>query len=396
MFEFHNPSAFLLLLLIPLLFLLRKLKIFSQITYPAVLADWNGKVFEWKGKLRQFFSVLARVLLAAAFILTIFAIADPVKVTQEKIYTTLGTDIIFVVDTSPSMAAKDVEGQYRINVAKNAISKIIREHDGFRYGVVTLGSEASVFVPPTANLDVFEKRLSDIEVGILGNGSAIGDGLSTAVCHLSTSSAPKKCIILLTDGENNAGAIHPETAAKLAAEKEIPVYIVGIGSKGTVPIEYKDPKTGKLYSGYLDSNFNSAPLRQISHISNGKYFEVKTVDELSQALNYVTKTENIIQNYTYKTMETQYYKYLVLIAIFTAIFAVLITSCSNQTTISYGEFETKVIASQMNELYIIRAQGKGATKQLAEQQAVKQAVHDVIFKKIYLTAQTLYAAKLLG
>lgn len=320
MFEFHNPSAFLLLLLIPLLFLLRKLKIFSQITYPAVLADWNGKVFEWKGKLRQFFSVLARVLLVAAFILTIFAIADPVKVTQEKIYTTLGTDIIFVVDTSPSMAAKDVEGQYRINVAKNAISKIIREHDGFRYGVVTLGSEASVFVPPTANLDVFEKRLSDIEVGILGNGSAIGDGLSTAVCHLSTSSAPKKCIILLTDGENNAGAIHPETAAKLAAEKEIPVYIVGIGSKGTVPIEYKDPKTGKLYSGYLDSNFNSASLRQISHISNGKYFEVKTVDELSQALNYVTKTENIIQNYTYKTMETQYYKYLVLIAIFTAIF----------------------------------------------------------------------------
>lgn len=72
-------------------------------------------------------------------------------------------------------------------------------------------------------------------------------------------------------------------------------------------------------------------------------------------------------------------------SIFTAIFAVLITSCSNQTTISYGEFETKVIASQMNELYIIRAQGKGATKQLAEQQAVKQAVHDVIFKKIYLT-----------
>lgn len=315
MFDFQNPAAFFLLLLIPLLFLLRKLKIFSQMTFQAVLADWNGRVFVCHGKLRKFLSWFAKVLIAVGFVLSVCALADPVVSHQEKVYTTLGTDVVFVVDTSPSMAAKDMDGITRLEAAQNAVTSLIQNYKGFRYGLVGLGSSASVIVPPTNNSSIFQERFKSIKVGLFGNGSAIGDGISTAVCHLSSSSAPKKCIILLTDGENNAGEIHPETAAKLAFENKINLYVVGIGSKGTVPIEYIDPQTGKSYSGYLDSDFNSTSLKKMAEIGKGRYFEVRTLDDLISTLGVVAATENVTQNFTYRLVNDYYYKPVLLIAI---------------------------------------------------------------------------------
>lgn len=315
MLEFQNPAAFLLFLLIPLLYLLRYLKIFKQITFSAVLADWNGKAFVWKGRVRRILSVLAKVIIFAGFVITIFAFADPVITRQEKVYTSLGSDIVFAVDTSPSMAAKDIGGMSRLEAAKNTIRKAAVENDGCRFGMVVLGNEASVFVPPTADLYSFTKRIDDIQVGMLGNGSAIGDGLSTAVCHLVSSSAIKKVIILLTDGENNAGQIHPETAAQLAAENNICVYVIGVGTKGRVPIEYTDPLTGKLYSGYLDSNFDSTSLRRLALQTGGRYFEAATLEDFLHTFEAITKSQTVIQNYTFRTITQSYYKKILLFAI---------------------------------------------------------------------------------
>ena len=314
MLEFQNPAAFLLFLLVPLLFLLRYLKIFRQVTFTAVLADWNGKAFDWNGKFRRFLSIFATIVIFLGFAGTIAALADPVITRQEKVYTSLGTDVVFVIDTSPSMAAKDVGGSTRLEAAKNTIRSVALEHDGCRFGMVVLGSEASVFVPPTADLNLFTGKLEDVKVGILGNGSAIGDGISTAVCHLVSSSAQKRTIILLTDGENNAGQIHPETAAALASENDIPVYVIGIGTKGTVPIEYVDPLTGKVYSGYLDSNFNSASLRRIATMTQGRYFEVTTADEFLHTFETVIKAESVVQNYTFRTVTQSCFKKILLLA----------------------------------------------------------------------------------
>ena len=301
MLEFQNPAAFFLLLLVPLLFLLRYLKIFRQVTFTAVLADWNGKAFVWNGRIRKLLSVFAKFLIFAGYAGVIASLADPVITKQEKVYTSLGTDIVFVIDTSPSMAAKDIGGSTRLDSAKDTIRSVAAEYDGCRFGMVVLGSEASVFVPPTADLNLFTEKLEDVKVGILGNGSAIGDGLSTAICHLVSSSAQKRTIILLTDGENNAGQIHPETAAALASENGIPVYVIGIGTKGTVPIEYVDPASGKVYSGYLDSNFNSTSLRRIATMTSGRYFEVTTAEEFRRTFETVVKTESVTQNFTYRT-----------------------------------------------------------------------------------------------
>lgn len=313
--SFQNPAAFLLLLLIPLLQILRKLKIFHKISFKAVLSDWNGNHFTWKGRSQKFLSYLSKILLCISYILVVTAFADPVISHQEKIYTSLGTDVIFVVDTSPSMAAKDINGSMRLDAAKSAITTLTQIHDGYRFGIVGLGSNAGVIVPPTSDSVYFSDQMKNLYVGGMGNGSAIGDGLSTAVCHLVSSSAPKKCIILLTDGENNAGEIHPETAAKLSAENDITLYVVGIGSRGTVPIEYTDPITGKLYSGYLDSDYNPASLKKIAGIGGGRYFEVRTIEELLETLSTVAKIENVSQSFTYKNVNKLYYQKVLFIAL---------------------------------------------------------------------------------
>lgn len=310
--SFQNPIAFLILLLIPLLFILRKIKLFSKIEFPAVLSDWEGRAFKWKGIVINSLLRISKILKFAAFTSVIIALADPVISHQEKIYTSLGSDIIFVVDTSPSMAGKDIDEGTRLDAAKKTIKKLSIQQDGLRFGLVTLGSTAQVLVPPTSDHQIFEKNLSELKIGQLGDGSAIGDGLSTAICHLVSSSAPNKFIILLTDGENNAGEIHPETAASLAASNKIAIYVIGVGSKGTIPIEYEDPNTGKTYSGYLDSNFNSNSLKKLATMTNGHYYEVRTSDDLTTTLQTVTKTENITQNFTYKTISVHYYdKFLV-------------------------------------------------------------------------------------
>ena len=313
--SFENPAAFFLLILIPALFILRHLKIFNRITFPAVLSDWDGRHFEWKDKPHKFFSVLASILFTAGFLISVGALAAPVLSNQEKVYTSLGTDIVFVLDTSPSMSAKDMEGGQRIDAAKNAIYLLTSRNDGSRYGLVGLGSNAAVLVPPTSDLTFFSERLSQISAGSFGNGSAIGDGLSTAVCHLVSSSAQKKCIVLLTDGENNAGEIHPETAAQLASDNNITIYVVGIGSKGKVPIEYTDPVTQRLYSGYLDSNFNPASLKKIADIAGGRYFEAVTLNELSEILTSVSKQEAVSQTFTYRTVNRLFYQKFISIAI---------------------------------------------------------------------------------
>ena len=136
--SFQNPAAFILLLTIPLIFILRKFRIFNRFSFPAVLSDWEGNHFEWKGRSQKILSLLARIILIAGYILVIGALADPIISHQEKVYTSLGTDIIFVVDTSPSMAAKDVNGDTRLEAAKQAIKSLSQAHDGYRFGIVGL------------------------------------------------------------------------------------------------------------------------------------------------------------------------------------------------------------------------------------------------------------------
>ena len=318
---FENSLAFIFLLAIPLLFVLRHFKIFSEISFPVNFADWNGKSFEWNEKSSLFLRKTAAALRILAFVSLIFALADPVIRHQEKIYTSRGADVFFVLDTSPSMASKDIAMMTRLDAARSGIHTVLMNNRGTAFGLVAMGSEAAVLVPPTLNQKVFLERMDSLVPGGLGDGSAIGIGLSKAVYHLISSNAPKKCLVLITDGENNAGSIHPDTASKLAVENGMTVYVLGIGTKGSVPIEYTDPKTGIVRSGFYESDFDRSALEEIAWLGGGRYFGIESVRELGEALSLISRKENVSQNFYYKNTQEQIYdRFLYAFCVF-AVFA---------------------------------------------------------------------------
>lgn len=313
--DFMNPAAFLLLLLIPLVYAFRKIRIFSKITLPLTFSDWDGWTFSWNEPLRKFAVVFSEVLAVLGFVLAVIAFAEPVVHHPEKVYTSRGTDIMFVLDTSPSMAARDINGMTRLEAAVSAINKIIDANSGASYGLIVMGSEAASIIPLTNDIKTFKNRLSAVEIGQMGDGTAIGTGLSSAVYHIKSTNAKRKCIVILTDGENNAGEIHPETAGALAKKNGITLYTVGIGTNGTVPIEYVNPRTGKLYSGYLDSNFDSAPLEKIAFAAGGRYYSVESLSAMNMALSSIVKKQDVVQSYYVKTVDDFYYDKLIFISL---------------------------------------------------------------------------------
>ena len=323
MFEFENPPAFFLLLLIPVLYILRYIKIFSRLSLPLNLSDWNGSNFKWKGNARKFLSVFGRVVCVLFYICLVFACADPVFHLQQKVYSSKGASVIFVLDVSPSMAAKDIGSQSRLEAAKNSIVSMAEMNGGAELGLV----------PPTMDRKFFLNRLKTVSVGELGDGTAIGTGLSCAIYHLEKSRSPKKSIVLITDGENNSGAVHPHTAARLAVNKDISLYILGVGTRGVVPIDYVDPKSNKIYSGYLESKFDTSSIARIASEGNGKFFEIESLSALSQAVSSISKNENVAQSYYIKNQDIFYYRQFLIAAVILACLAWIVCRLLLQETL---------------------------------------------------------------
>ncbi len=321
MLVFENPQAFFWLLLIPLYFVLKKIGILSTISFPLVMSDWKGKMFEWKHPILNIVSYIVKILFGLGFVLVIVALANPVISRQEKVYTSRGTEIVFVIDTSPSMAALDIGTSNRLEAAKQAVKVITDNNPGAAYGLVAMASETALLVPPTMDHKMFLQQVNNLQLGKFGEGTAIGTGITSAVYHLITSKAPKKCILLLSDGENNAGSIHPLSAAKIAKENDIAVYTLAIGTKGSVPVEYTDPNTGKKYSAYLDSGFDTTQMKEISRETQGAFYSVDTLALLSQTLESITKKESVIQSYQLKNVTQSYYTQVLLIGIAVIMFA---------------------------------------------------------------------------
>jgi Ca-activated chloride channel family protein len=303
---FENPGAFFLLLFVPLLFVLRHIKILSPLSVPLTLCDWRGKKFSYPDGARKFLSAVEKIFSAIFFVCLVTALANPVRHVQYKIFSSKGAAIIFVVDVSPSMAAKDIGGLHRLDAAKKAIRALAENDGGSEFGLVEMAENAAVLVPPTMDRKIFFDRLENLRVGELGDGTAIGTGISCAVYHLEKSSSQKKSIVLITDGENNSGEVHPFTAAHLAAEKNISLYVLGIGTNGSVPLDYVDPKTNKVYSGFLESVFDSQAAAKLASEGGGTFFEVDSIPALSQAISSVSKNEGVVQSYRIKNRDVFY------------------------------------------------------------------------------------------
>jgi Ca-activated chloride channel family protein len=223
------------------------------------------------------------ILEYAGAALLFFSAAGPVLRTSETVWLNRGADILFVLDTSPSMAGLDMDGTSRFNAARNLLSAFAEKRPSDGIGLVALGDDAALLVPPTRDREALLSRLRELRIGELGDGTALGLGLAVAALHLEKSTAPRRAVVLISDGENNAGAVHPETAAAMLGEMGVSLWVIGIGSGGEIPVDYVDPRTRMRRTGTFDSRFDAESLRRLSQTGGGVYISAPSAEALAGA-----------------------------------------------------------------------------------------------------------------
>ncbi|EPF46770.1 hypothetical protein HMPREF1222_01347 [Treponema vincentii F0403] len=284
MLNFQRPLFFLLLFLLPAFVLLRRAGKLQAVSIVLPLGNWNGFMPE-KNLQVYFIHRLSQYVLAAAFVFAVAALAEPVRQTSEAMYSSSGQALMFVIDTSPSMAAQDMGTETRLEAAKRIIKSFAEKYEGDSLGLTALGSSAAVLIPPTIDRHTFLTRLDQLQVGELGDGTAIGMGLASAVLHLTQYSTLPSHIILFTDGDNNTGEVHPRAAADIIKHKKIGFYIIGLGKSGYAPVKYIEPIQKKEISGTLNTVFNETELQKIARYGNGRYFSAKSPELLTDIFN---------------------------------------------------------------------------------------------------------------
>lgn len=231
---------------------------------------------------------LAILLFYCGLALTVIAAAGPARVSRRILYLSRGNEIIFVLDVSPSMAAADFQPD-RLESAKAIIDGFLSSRRNESIGLVAFGAEAALVCPPTLDYPALRRSLLELKPGIFGDGTALGSGLATALAHSASSQAPEKYIVLLTDGENNAGAMAPATVVAMAARRGVSVSVVGVGSKGEVPLSYVDPATGLRRTGSYRSDFDSASLEALARAGSGNYYAAESVNALRKAFDSISE-----------------------------------------------------------------------------------------------------------
>lgn len=222
--------------------------------------------------------------------LFLFALSGPVLVQHRTVWLDRGADVFFVIDCSPSMSALDMEEQSRFTLAKNLVSRFAALRPSDAIALVAIGADAALIMPPTVDRTVFSERLAALSIGELGDGTAIGTGLAIAAVHLRASGAQNKLVVLLTDGENNAGSIHPLTGAALISEAGAELWVIGIGSVGEVPLDYTDPLTGQRKTGIFESRYDPEALRSIALAGGGTFLVADSTGSLEAALTRMNST----------------------------------------------------------------------------------------------------------
>lgn len=236
---------------------------------------------------------------AGALGLFILALARPQMMNREREYETKGVDIVIALDISGSMLAEDFKPENRLAVAKQEAEKFIKGRENDRIGLVVFARSAFTQCPLTLDYDILTALLREIQIGMIPDGTAIGMGLATAVNRLRESEAKSKVIILITDGENNAGKIDPVTAAELARTFKIKVYTIAVGRGGLVPFPVNDPLFGKRYV-QAKVDIDEFSLKRIADITGGVFFRARdpaSLSEIYSRINELEKTEVKVQEY---------------------------------------------------------------------------------------------------
>ncbi len=306
MFDFFNDITFAnkellwLLLIIPAII---GWYIWKNKTCTADLKASSLNGFEGlKKSLKQYLRHSSIVLRLLALALLIVVLARPQSRSSWKDVKTEGIDILMSLDISGSMLAKDFKPN-RLEAAKEVAVDFIDSRPNDRIGLVIFSGESFTQCPLTTDHAVIKNLFSDIHTGMVKDGTAIGNGLATAVSRVKDSKAKSKVVILLTDGVNNQGSVAPLTAAEIAKAFGVRVYTIGVGTIGKALAPVAMYPDGSYQFGYVDVNIDEKSLREISDMTGGKYFRATDNKKLKEIYKEIDRLEKTIfeeKNFTNK------------------------------------------------------------------------------------------------
>jgi Ca-activated chloride channel family protein len=237
--------------------------------------------------------------------LLIVALAQPRLTKSTTEVKASGVDIVVAFDLSGSMLSEDfeVKGERinRFNMSREVLKGFIEKRPNDRIGMVLFASQAFIGTPLTLDHDFLQANLNRMELGMIEqNSTAIGDGLGTAVNRLRDLKAKSKIVILMTDGQNNAGKLDPSLAAEAAKSLGVKVYTVGIGMRGQAPMPARDMFGRKVYQ-MVQVDIDEDTLQKIAGMTGGKYYRADNAAKFKQIydeIDKLEKTEASVKKYT--------------------------------------------------------------------------------------------------
>ncbi len=224
----------------------------------------------------------------AALSLIIIALARPRSSTDVEKRDTEGIDIVFAMDVSTSMLARDFTPD-RISAAKDIAIEFISQRPSDRMGIVVFAGESYTQCPLTTDRATLINLMKEVQTDLIEDGTAIGNGLATAVARMMDSDAPSRVVILLTDGVNNRGEIAPQTAAEIAKTYGVRVYTIGVGANGTAPYPVMTPWGVEVRN--MQVEIDEELLKTVAETTGGRYFRATDNTKLAEIYSEINRME---------------------------------------------------------------------------------------------------------
>ena len=297
MYRFEDPRLLILLLVIPVLayrYVRLRHRGSATIRYSDVESLRRSDIRR-TGRFRH----VVFALRVAALVGFIVAFARPQTGVTSETVRTEGIDIVLAMDVSSSMLAEDLAPN-RLEAAKAVAAEFVAGRRSDRVGLVVFAGEAFTQAPLTLDHSVIVDLLTQMEVGMIADGTTVGMGLATAVKRLQASSAESKVVVLLTDGRSNTGEIGPVTAAQMAQALGVKVYTIGVGSRGTARVPVDDPRVGRRYVT-IQVDVDEPTLQAVAETTGGLYFRATDAEGLAQIyqeIDALETTEIEVENFT--------------------------------------------------------------------------------------------------
>jgi Ca-activated chloride channel family protein len=261
---------------------------------------------------RSLLNYVIPIISSLAIIIIGYAATGPRKPLGYQQEDIEANDIFVVFDVSRSMLADDIPPN-RLEVSKQKFREFVRLKPKDRIGIILFSEKVFTLLPLTTDLQLLDRAIADINIGYLGSGTNIGDGIALAVARLAESPAKNKVIIMMTDGVSNVGNMTPLEAAQIAKNFGIKIYTIGVGTDGTARIPIGNSGIGQRYQNIPGGSIDMEGLEKISLMTGAKAYYANSEKVLSDVLNEINNLEKTkIKSEGRIVYDEQYYKYLII------------------------------------------------------------------------------------